>query len=101
MTLILLERMLTSEVENLHFRIDELFAENEKIHERLDSFERRLSLLTMSVEDLKVEVAYLRENMVTKAELQLFGQNLKQEILSEVRAMFDQLMTHIIARDLK
>lgn len=101
MTVMLLERYVKSEVDNLHIRIDQLTDYVERIDQRLSVVERQLSLLINSVEDLKVRVAYIEDNMVTKADLQTFGQNLKQEILSEVRAMFDQLMTHIIARDLK
>jgi len=65
----ILERLLTSEVENLHVRIYETNARIDILERRLDSIERQLSMLYLAVEDLRVEMAVLRETCVTKDEL--------------------------------
>ena len=61
-----------SEVENIHARIDEHRTLIDKLFDRLDSIDRQLSLLWLAVEDLKVEVAAIRQDMVTKADLEQF-----------------------------
>ncbi len=65
MTLEMLERVLNSEIENLHIRVDEIVALARSLDTRLSSVERQLGLLTLSVEDLRVE---LRGNYLTKDE---------------------------------
>lgn len=69
LTMQILERLLTSEVENLHIRVNETNARLDTLERRLDSIERQLSVLYLAIEDLKVEVAVLRETCVTKDEL--------------------------------
>jgi hypothetical protein len=69
LTLVLLEQIMQSEVENLHTRIDEGRTLFDKVFDKLDSIDRQLSLLWLAVEDLKVEVAAIRQDMVTKADL--------------------------------
>ena len=69
LTLVLLEQIMQSEVENIHARIDEHRTLIDKLFDRLDSIDRQLSLLWLAVEDLKVEVAAIRQDMVTKADL--------------------------------
>ena len=69
LTLLLLEQIMQSEVENIHARIDEHQTLIDKLFDRLDSIDRQLSLLWLAVEDLKVEVAAIRQDMVTKADL--------------------------------
>ena len=69
LTLLLLEQIMQSEVENIHARIDEHRTLIDKLFDRLDSIDRQLSLLWLAVEDLKVEVATIRQDMVTKADL--------------------------------
>ena len=69
LTVLLLQQIMQSEVENLHIRIDEHRTLIDKIFDKLDSIDRQLSLLWLAVEDLKVEVAAIRQDMVTKADL--------------------------------
>ena len=69
LTVLLLQQIMQSEVENLHTRIDEHRTLIDKIFDKLDSIDRQLSLLWLAVEDLKVEVAAIRQDMVTKADL--------------------------------
>ena len=69
LTMKMLEQLLTSEVENLHVRVDETNTQIDIIETRLDSIERQLSVLYLAVEDLKVEVAMLREMCVAKDDL--------------------------------
>ena len=54
LTLLLLEQIMQSEVENIHARIDEHRTLIDKLFDRLDSIDRQLSLLWLAVEDLKV-----------------------------------------------
>ena len=65
MTLQLLEQYVTSEVENLHFRVDQLTLRLDAIENRLEVVERQLGVLYLAVEDLKVEVADIKKNMLT------------------------------------
>jgi hypothetical protein len=55
LTLLLLEQIMQSEVENIHARIDEHRTLIDKLFDRLDSIDRQLSLLWLAVEDLKVD----------------------------------------------
>lgn len=73
MTLRLLEKFVTSEVENLHLRIDELAVLSEKIQQRLDTVEHQLSLLWLSIDELRQDVKYIKENFATKADLNVFA----------------------------
>ena len=56
MTMQMLERMVISEVENLHFRVDQLATTIQRIDDRLDRLERRVDLLTLAVEELRTEM---------------------------------------------
>lgn len=55
LTLLLLEQIMQSEVENIHARINEHRTLIDKLFDRLDSIDRQLSLLWLAVEDLKVD----------------------------------------------
>ena len=55
LTLVLLEQIMQSEVENLHARIDAHGTLIDRLFDRLDSIDRQLSLLWLAVEDLKVD----------------------------------------------
>ena len=55
LTLVLLEQIMRSEVENLHARIDAHGTLIDRLFDRLDSIDRQLSLLWLAVEDLKVD----------------------------------------------
>ncbi len=73
----MLERFVVSEVENLHLRVDSLFELIERIDERLIAVERQVGLLTMAVEDLRVEI---RSKFLTKEDAKQFAtkEDLKQ-----------------------
>lgn len=66
MTVSMLERVLTSKVENLHIRVDEWVVWARSFDDRLSSVERQLGLLTLAVEELRVET---RTNYATKEDL--------------------------------
>ena len=55
LTLVLLEQIMQSEVENLHARIDAHGTLIDRLFDRLDSIDRQLSLLWLAVEDLKFD----------------------------------------------
>ncbi len=55
LTLLLLEQVMQSEVENLHARIDAHGTLIDRLFDRLDSIDRQLSLLWLAIEDLKVD----------------------------------------------
>lgn len=82
MTLRLLEKFVTSEVENLHLRIDELAVLSEKIQQRLDTVERQLSLLWLSIDELRQDVKYIKENFATKADLNVFATKADLDVLA-------------------
>ena len=76
MTLVLLEKFIVSEVENLHSRIDELIIMFDNLERRMGAVERQVSVLVLAVENIQDETAslrsdvnYLKQNMVTKTEL--------------------------------
>lgn len=70
MTVSMLERVLNSEVENLHIRVDEWTVWARSFDDRLSSVERQLGLLTLSVEELRVE---MRTNYATKEDFSRFA----------------------------
>ena len=62
MTVEMLERYVRSEVENLHLRIDgEIIPRLIKIEERLEGIERRLNLIWLEIDELKVRMTTMQD----------------------------------------
>ncbi len=98
MTVAKLEKVLISEVKNFDFHIARHDSEIEHINERFDAveyrfdkLERRFDVLYNAVEDIKVEVAYLKENMATKDELAYVVENMAT--IDSVEALFKKYFT--------
>jgi hypothetical protein len=94
MTVRLLEKFLTSEVENLHLRIDELALIVGKIEARTDAIERQLSLIWLGIEDLRADVRFIKENFATKDDLTKFAT--KQELtqgIADIKAFIHDSFT--------
>jgi len=66
-------KMVVSEIENVHVRVDGLQEYLERIDLRLDSVDRRIAHLTAAVDDMRIELTYVRDTYLSaeKAE-QLF-----------------------------
>lgn len=93
MTVRLLEKLLTSEVENLHFRVDELMPIIEKLEQRMGAVERQLSLLWLSVEELHEDVRHIKDTLdtfMTKEDAKQFAtkEDLQQFITKEDAKQF-------------
>lgn len=75
MTVTMLEKMVLSEVENLHLRIDEAAEGAAATNERLDRIDRRLELLWVIVTDLKDTCLTKKDagNFATKHDLRRFA----------------------------
>lgn len=69
MTLVMLEKFVISEVENLHLRVDSICELIERLDERLTVVERQISLLILAVEDMRVEM----KQFATKEDLKQFA----------------------------
>lgn len=67
-TIAMLERLINSEVENLHLRVDRFEAIVEKIFDRFDIIDRHIMLLWSAVDELREQAT----NFVTKEDAHSF-----------------------------
>jgi len=101
-TLELLEKVVISEVENLHIRVDSVVSIIENIGDRLGTLERQISTVFMAIDELstrvkhlEMQVGYIKENMVTKADLSSFVTK------TEVREIVEEVVERVIIEAFK